>query len=105
MTASSAIRDSARGETCTFMIAGVCNFGTETTVYCHGSHPDKGTGYKSHPASELWGAYGCYPCHLAADNRAHPMWQSLNFWQYWHDAIRETQRRLIAKGLLRGGKK
>lgn len=100
-----AIRKSAKGETCTFLLLGHCDYGTETTVYCHGPHPDKGTGFKSHPASELWGAYGCFGCHQVADDQGHDFWTEENFWLIWHHAIRETQRRLLKKGLLHEGKK
>jgi len=94
-----AIRESARGETCTFLIPGICNGNTETTVYCHAPHPDRGTGYKSHPAAERWGAYGCSACHDVMDGRRGL--RADNYAGYWLLAIRETQRRLIAKGLLK----
>ena len=99
----SKIRQSAKGETCTFMIPGVCNFNPETTVLCHAPHPDKGTGKKG---PDTWAAYGCSACHDVMDNLGHKYWrhcfptvQTYNR-ANWFFAIRETQRRLIKKGLM-----
>lgn len=99
-------RDSARGETCTFMLPGICNHNPETVVLCHAPHPDKGTGWK---APDTWAAYGCSACHDEMDGRT---WRAdwkvikrhgdmpLGKMYFWHNAIRETQRRMIAKGLI-----
>ena len=91
------IRESARGETCTFHLEGICSYNREQTVLCHGPHRDKGMGIKG---PDTWAAYGCYPCHLVADNRAHVFWQTFNFWQTWFWAICETQQRFMNKGLM-----
>jgi len=102
----SKLRKSARGETCTFQIPGVCNHNPETVVLCHAPHPDKGMGKKG---PDSWAAYGCSACHDAMDNRAFlPEFfrpekirrSKANKERYWFAAIRETQRRMIAKGLL-----
>lgn len=102
----SKIRKSARGETCTFGIPGVCNHDPETVVLCHAPHPDKGMGKKG---PDTWAAYGCSACHDAMDGRGkiyfkHKGNPYLSVDEYkefeWHRAIRETQRRLIKKGLL-----
>ena len=91
----SKITQSAKGETCTFMLPGICNFNPETTVHCHAPHPDKGTGIKG---PDTWAAYGCSSCHDVMDGRR-GNWPD-GYKGYWLEAIRETQRRLIAKGLM-----
>lgn len=91
------IRQSARGETCTFNIPGICNHNPETVVLCHAPHPDKGMGYKG---PDTWAAYGCSSCHDAMDRRDFHLNSNERIRDYWFDAIRETQRRLIKKGLL-----
>ena len=105
----SKLRKSARGETCTFQIPGVCNHDPETVVLCHAPHPDKGMGKKG---PDSWAAYGCSACHDEMDGRTDKYhWcsqtgasiaaEAFKVW-YWFSAIRETQRRMIAKGLLPG---
>jgi hypothetical protein len=91
------LRDSARGETCTLQIPGVCNGNPETTVLCHAPHPDKGMGIKG---PDSWAAYGCSDCHAAMDGRSNEIVHDRG--RFWLEAIRETQRRMIAKGLLPG---
>jgi len=58
------LRDSARGENCTFQILGVCRNNTETTVLCHLPSPTGGMGLKS---SDECAAFGCYDCHQVID--------------------------------------
>lgn len=101
----SKIRESARGETCTFRLPLICNGNPETTVLCHAPHPDKGMGLKG---PDTWAAYGCSACHDAMDSRIPMMFDHDPRTGYvratkeaiWFHAIRETQRRLIAKGLM-----
>ena len=100
----SKIRASAKGETCTLMIPGVCNFNPETVVLCHAPHPDKGTGIKG---PDTWAAYGCSDCHAEMDGRTNRFFVGLDIFPVrvqkaaaWFSAIMETQRRLIAKGLM-----
>jgi len=90
----SKIRKSARGEVCTLNIPGVCNHNPETTVLCHAPHPDKGMGHKG---PDTWAAYGCSDCHAAMDKHVLLRAQEI---AVWFHAIRETQRRLIKKGLM-----
>ncbi len=89
---SKKIRDSARGETCTFRIPGVCNNNDETVVFCHAPSPHKGTATKS---DDFWGAYGCHNCHSYMDNYRYGQVSTT-----WMQAIFETQKRLIEKGLI-----
>lgn len=95
------IRESARGETCTLRLPDICNFNRETTVLCHADHPDKGMGHKG---PDTWAAYGCSACHAVMDDRGHPYWETspTSRKEFWHDAIRETQRRLITKKIIPG---
>jgi hypothetical protein len=106
----SRLRESAHLETCTFRIPGVCNGDPETTVLCHAPHPDKGMGIKG---PDSWAAYGCSDCHAEMDvrtrryfippDRPRPFNEARNgMTMFWYEAIRETQRRMIAKGLLPG---
>jgi len=90
----SKIRQSAKGETCTFNLPGICNHNPETVVLCHAPHPDKGMGLKG---PDTWAAYGCSDCHSAIDR--HVMFRD-QLTDAWFRAIRETQRRLIKKGLM-----
>ena len=64
-----AIRDSARGESCSIRITGACNNNPATTVWCHlpGIDGDRGMGLK---ALDHCGAYGCASCHDVLDGRA-----------------------------------
>ena len=63
------IREAARDEECSIRIAGVCNFRTDTTVWCHlpGIAGGRGMGFK---AIDLCGAFGCVACHDVVDGRA-----------------------------------
>jgi len=95
---SSAIRDSAKGETCTFQIVGVCNSRTDTTVLCH--LPDESHGM-SRKADDLSAAYGCSACHDAIDGRVKYAWQPGEKDFYMRRAMVRTLRILINKGLVR----
>ena len=103
----SKITKSAIAETCTFNLPGICNRNPETTVLCHAPHPDKGRGKKG---PDTWAAYGCSDCHDEMDGRTWRVdWKQKKYVYdgvpmgkvfFWHSAIRETQRRLIKKGLM-----
>ena len=86
------ITRSARGESCALRIPGVCNYDPATVVLCHAPCVDKGMGYKS---PDWWGAYGCFSCHSHMDGSGEPYLIDI-----WMPAIYETQKKLIAKGLL-----
>jgi len=89
---SKKIRNSARGEECTFQIVGVCNFNPETTVLCHLADETKGIGTKS---DDISAAYGCSSCHDAIDGRAYS--EELEEHKNWYlrRAMVRTWRRLI----------
>lgn len=63
---SSPIRKSARGEDCTLVIAGVCNYNPETVVWAHSNSmaDGKGMGIK---ARDPEGCYACSACHAWLD--------------------------------------
>ena len=90
---SKKITQSAKGESCAFRIPGVCNHDSETVVFCHAPSPNKGMGTKS---DDFWGAYGCSECHKFIDNHVSGGTQKV----YFYDAIFETQKRLIEKGII-----
>ena len=103
----SKLRKSARGQTCTFRIPGVCNGDPETTVLCHAPHPEKGMGHKG---PDWWAAYGCSSCHDEMDGRTRvwfppdmPEFPLLETMQnaLWCEAIRETQTRMVKAGLIK----
>ena len=81
---SQALRDSAKGQPCTFEILGVCNHDPETTVLCHIRDESKALGKK---ANDWSGAFGCSACHEAIDQHKLSAFQKL--W-YSHRALQRT---------------
>lgn len=90
---SKKLRESARGEECTFQIAGVCNHNTETVVLCH--LPSDISGYKS---TDLSSGYGCSSCHSAIDSRGKLSDEDYEF--YCRRAQVRTISRFEDKGLI-----
>jgi len=88
---SKRIRNSAKGERCSFRFPGICNHNPETTVWCHINTKFKGVGVKS---PDIFGAYGCSNCHTALDQN------KVNEPQWVMDAMIESQMKLIEKGLI-----
>ena len=105
------LRQSAKGQTCTFRIPGVCNNDPATVCLCHAPHPEKGMGFKS--KTDWWAAYGCSSCHDEMDGRTHRYYKNIpgyadNYVENhphqifaWHSAIRETQTRMVKAGLIK----
>lgn len=91
---SSKLRNSARGEQCTFRIPGVCQGGTETTVLAHIRDEAKGLGNK---ANDWSAAFACQSCHDAIDN--HRLSKADEF-AYSLRAMQRTHAIWHAKGLL-----
>jgi hypothetical protein len=93
------IMDSARNEQCTLNISGVCNYDTDTVVYCHFAD---GSGGSNKLTGPLHGGYGCSSCHDSIDGRV------LGFNQltkvdrefYMRRSMNRTINRLIEKGLV-----
>jgi len=98
---SQKLRDSARGEECTFQIPGVCNGNPETTVLCHLPDESHGMGRKS---DDFCSAYGCSACHDFLDGRNRPKGILLaNVEAFTLRAMVRTWRRMIEKGLIKIG--
>lgn len=96
---SQKLRDSARGEFCTFEIPHVCNGDPETTVLCH--LPDESHGM-SRKSDDFCAAYGCSACHDYIDGRGKRgnwYWDEGNW--YFRRAQNRTLRRMIEKGLIK----
>lgn len=91
------IRKSARGESCEFGLAGICNENSETTVLCHRNGAGMGMKAPDHDA-----AYGCSSCHDVMDGRApRPAGMSYEaMLEIFEGAIQRTQEKLQRKGLL-----
>jgi len=64
----SKLRKSAKGQTCTLQIAGVCNRNPETTVLAHLPSEWGGMGKKS---PDFCAAFACSSCHDQLDGRTH----------------------------------
>jgi hypothetical protein len=91
---SQKLRDSARGQCCTFRIPGVCNFNSETTVLAHLPCGQKGTGMKS---PDMMAAFACSACHKYIDSENR--WR-VSAYDYLR-ALAETQMVWIASGLIK----
>jgi len=85
---SSKLRNSAKGQACTFQIPGVCCHNPETTVLAHIRDESKGLGNK---AADYSAAFACHSCHDAIDqhrlSRADELFFSLRAmqrtWAIW----------------------
>lgn len=66
MIRSNKLRDSARDQSCTLNIAGVCNYQPETVVLCH--FPDETHGI-SKKSDDISSGFGCSACHDCIDGR------------------------------------
>lgn len=100
----SKLRKFAQGQECTLRIEGICNFDPETTVLAHLPSRDKGMGYKS---PDHWAVHACSRCHDWIDKRTkesrHAGMANVTprNYKYELDALYETQKRLIAAGLMK----
>ncbi len=95
----SKVTASARGESCTLRIPGVCNFDNETTVFAHINGVRFGHGW-AHKTK--LGAYCCSKCHDCIDGRVkRPDDMSINGLKLVHyEGVMETLLRLSDKGLV-----
>lgn len=91
---STKLRNSARGQPCTFQIPRVCNGDWSTTVLCHLPSEWKGIGSKSPDWSA---AFGCSACHEAIDQHRLPRLEE-EF--YMRRAMQRTWAIWIDKGLV-----
>jgi hypothetical protein len=98
------LRDSAKGEQCTFMLSHQCEWRTHkscsTTVLCHVyplGHRGKGKSFDG-LSDDLNAAYGCYSCHKELDS----MDKNDPFrWRIWLAAVIRTHRKMRARELLK----
>jgi hypothetical protein len=91
---SSKLRNSARGQPCTFQIPGVCNHDPATTVLCHLPSEVKGAATKS---DDFNAAFGCSSCHEAIDLHRLSAADELYFSMR---ALQRTQRIWVTSGLV-----
>ncbi|MDB4726138.1 DUF1364 domain-containing protein [bacterium] len=94
MIRSNKLKQSARGEDCTFNVVDVCNYSPETTVLCHIDSEDKGMGIKSH---DFFGGFGCSSCHAWLDQHRGSEEDRLF---YSLRALNRTWKRWIELGLV-----
>ncbi|WP_416398100.1 nuclease domain-containing protein [Allohahella sp. A8] len=95
---SKALRDSARGETCTLAIVGACQGNTETVVLAH--LPDESHGM-SRKSDDIAACFACADCHDVIDGRRHWPGTERNE-ESWYKAraMVRTWRRWIDMGLV-----
>ncbi|RWG33999.1 nuclease domain-containing protein [Mesorhizobium sp.] len=91
---SSKLRNSARGQPCTFQIPGICNHDPATTVLCHLPSEVKATATKS---DDFHAAFGCANCHQAIDNHILSREESL---YYSMRALQRTLHIWVTSGLV-----
>lgn len=91
---SAKLRNSAKGQACTFQIPSVCNCDPSTTVLAHIRDETKGL---SNKANDWSAAFACSACHDAIDQHRLSKEDELF---YCLRAMQRTQAVWIAKGLL-----
>jgi hypothetical protein len=91
---STKLRNSARGQQCTFAIPGICSHDPETTVLCHLPSEIKATATKS---DDFHAAFGCAKCHQAIDNHMLSKADELYFSMR---ALQRTQAIWVSSGLI-----
>ncbi|AVF04734.1 hypothetical protein C4375_14145 [Devosia sp. I507] len=101
MIRSQKILRSAKGQTCAFRFPGICNGGTETTVWAHlnGGRFGKGMGMKAH---DVLGGHACFWCHRYIDGGhfTAPQMTDGEFFEGVLGGVTETYVRLIVAGLV-----
>lgn len=89
----------AQDQPCTFNLPYKCSFDPATTVFCHGPSELKGMGIKS---DDIWGADGCYKCHVLMDNMnlfLKKGWIKEDWFFFWQRAIHKTLRNRYERGI------
>lgn len=86
------LRESARGQICTFMLPGICNGDRSTVVLCHCRIGHYGGATKP---EDWFAAWGCFACHQAIDN--HRVEDEARAWLI---AIKRTQLAWFEEGLM-----
>jgi hypothetical protein len=98
----SRITDSARLESCTLKLPGVCRNDTATTVWAHWNQMPGGKAKgKKLAKDDAYGAYACYACHMVLDGQAkRPDGMTLEFVQTaMARAVKVCEGKLKEKGL------
>jgi hypothetical protein len=98
---SQKILRSAKGQPCAFRFPGVCQGGTETTVWAHmnGGRFGKGMGMKAH---DILGGHACFWCHRYIDGGhfTDPQMTDGEYFEGVLGGVTETLVRLIVAGLV-----
>lgn len=83
----------ARGQVCTAQISGVCNYETETVVFCHFPDESHGIALK---ADDYIGGDCCSACHDVIDGRvpAPPGWNENKHFYLMRSMIRTIRTRI-----------
>ncbi len=101
MIRSNHIRSSARMQSCTVNIAGVCNHDPATVVFAHLPPPgESGLGQKG---DDIMGAYACSACHDAIDGRSSSAMKRFDEeWLYYaFRGVARTLRILHSSGVIK----
>ncbi|MDE3023624.1 MAG: DUF1364 family protein [Pseudomonadota bacterium] len=94
------IRQAARHEQCTLRFP-CCDYGTDTTVWCHSNllEDGHGTGIKAH---DHCGCFGCVSCHDVLDRRIFlEGWSNQEILNRFHQAMKKSWLVLLEKGVLK----
>lgn len=91
---SQKLRNSAKGQECTFQIPGICRYDPAYTVLCHIRDEWKGIGNK---AADWSAAFGCDRCHAAIDHHDLP---KVDEEFYMRRALQRTWAVWIERGLV-----
>ena len=101
MIRSQKVLRSAKGQPCAFRFPGICQGGTETTVWAHlnGGRFGKGMGIKAH---DILGFHACFACHTYYDtgHGTKPLMSDAELLWAVLGAVTETWVRLIAAGIV-----
>lgn len=101
MIRSRKILDSAKGAPCALRFPGICQGGTETTVWAHlnGARYGKGAGVKAH---DILGAPACFRCHAYLDvgHGTRPLISTETLLECVLGAVTETWVQLIVAGIV-----
>lgn len=90
------LRASAKGEQCMIRVPTVCNYDSQTTVWCHVRMIGiSGAGLK---VPDLLGAYGCFKCHEAVDGRAKTPYSRSELRLMLLEGAMRTLNKLIKRG-------
>lgn len=93
------LRESARGQQCTYQIPGVCNHDPATTVPCH-VPDDSGTGKMGGKSDDWLITFGCSDCHSVIDGRVPYNWQAGEKDWYMRRAMIRAWRHWIENGYI-----